>query len=289
MPRSRPIYADDTTCTVADKNIDKLQEKCEESVNKLLTYMAINKLSANDDKTHIIVVKHGKVKKEMSFQIGDAKIKESENEKFLGLWVNNDLTWTKHLKKLQEELLHRLFTLRQMEQVIPKSLLPSIADGIVVSILRYGLGIYCPVRIYNTDPKPTCINSIQVIYHDVLRFLCNTRRNKHTSIQSMLEKLGWLSLNQMCAEVRLIEVWKGLNLENYCLEDMFEKADSAKLNVRNSSRNRLKSSFKSRLRENSFHYPSVRLWNAAPEEVTNAMTETSARTAIRKHVLTLPI
>ena len=81
----------------------------------------------------------------MSFQIGDAKIKESENEKFLGLWVNNDLSWTKHLKKLQEELLHRLFTLRQMEQVIPKSLLPSIADGIVVSILRYGLGIYCPV------------------------------------------------------------------------------------------------------------------------------------------------
>ena len=107
--------------------------------------------------------------------------------------------------------------------------------------------------------------------------------------QSMLEKLGWLSLNQMCAEVRLIEVWKSLNLENYCLEDMFEKADSARINVRNSSRNRLKSSFKSRLRENSFHYPSVRLWNSAPIEVTKAITESAARNAIRKHVLSLPI
>ena len=84
-------YADDTSCTVSDKNIDKLQDKCEESVNKLLTYMAINNLSANDDKTHIMVVKHGNEKREITFKVGDAKVKESENEKFLGLWVKNDL------------------------------------------------------------------------------------------------------------------------------------------------------------------------------------------------------
>ena len=93
----------------------------------------------------------------------------------------------------------------------------------------------------------------------------------------------------MSCETRLIEVWKSLNIENYCLKDIFERADSAQVNVRNTSKNRLKSHFKSRLRENSFHYPSVRLWNNAPTEVTNAMTESAARTAIRKHVLTLPI
>ena len=105
----------------------------------------------------------------------------------------------------------------------------------------------------------------------------------------MLKQLGWLSLNQMSCETRLIEVWKSLNIENYCLKDIFERADSAKVNVRNTSKNRLKSNFKSRLRENSFYYPSVRLWNNAPTEVTNAMTESAARTAIRKYVLTLPI
>ena len=134
----------------------------------------------------------------------------------------------------------------------------------------------------NTDPNPTNINSIKVIYHNVLRLLCNSRRNKHTSIESMLKQLGWFSLNHMSCETRLIEVWKSLNIENYCLKDIFERADSAQVNVRNTSKNRLKS-------QNSFHYPSVRLWNNAPTEVTNAMTESAARTAIRKHVLTLPI
>ena len=54
--------------------------------------MAINKLSANDDKTHIMVVKNGRENTELTFKVGNAMIKESESEKFLGLWVKNDLS-----------------------------------------------------------------------------------------------------------------------------------------------------------------------------------------------------
>ena len=103
-------------------------------------------------------------------------------------------------------------------------------------------------------------------------------------VKEMLEELGWLSLNQMSCEVRLIEVWKSLNVENYCLKDLFERANS-----RNTDRIRLKSGFKSRLRETSFQYPSVQVWNAAPKAVTHARTESQARTAIRNFVKTLPI
>ena len=93
----------------------------------------------------------------------------------------------------------------------------------------------------------------------------------------MLDKLGWLSLNQMSAEARLIEVWKALNIEDYSLKDIFQKAESGQTNVRSSDKNRVKTTFKSKLRENSFHYPSARLWNSAPTEVTKAITESAAR------------
>ena len=100
----------------------------------------------------------------------------------------------------------------------------------------------------------------------------------------MLDKLGWLSLNQISCEVRLIEVWKSLNLENYCLNNLFEKVNS-----RNENRIQLKALFKSRLRENSFHYPSVRLWNSAPQTITHSKSELQARKAIRDYVKLLPI
>ena len=282
-------YADDTTCTVYDTNINNLQDKCEEKVNQLLTYMAINRLAANDDKTKILVMKHGNQDEELTFKIGDAEVKESTSEKLLGVWVANSLNWAEHIEKLENDLSYRLYTLRKLEQVIPKFLLKKVADGIFNSIIRYALGIFCPIRTHKDDPIPSSINGIRVRFNDVLRLLCNTRRQKHTSIESMLEKVGWLSINQLACEVRLLEVWKAMNQKDYCIGDLFEKVEN-KPGLRSSNQIKLKTKFRSRLRENSFQYPSVQLWNMAPAEVTEAKTEAKARTAIRKHVkLTIPI
>ena len=117
--------------------------------------------------------------------------------------------------------------------------------------------------------------------------LCVTLENK-MSIKEMLDKVGWLSINQLACEVRLIEVWKSLNLENYSLKNLFEKINNNHHNTRAAMKIRLKSGLKTRLRENSFHYPSVQLWNSAPSTICNAQTESEARKAIRAFVETLP-
>ena len=98
--------------------------------------MAVNRLACNDDKTHILVIKHGQSESEdITFQIGNYKIKESTSEKLLGAWIKKDLSWSAHLKKLEDELSYRLFKLRRIEQVFPKSQLKKIADGIFNSVL----------------------------------------------------------------------------------------------------------------------------------------------------------
>ena len=276
-------YADDTTVTVASKNTTTLKENCEEKVKELLTYMAINKLSANDDKTKVLVIKHGKVDNQLSFKFGDAEIQESTDEKLLGVWVSNDLNWSEHIGKLEDDLSFRLYTLRKLEQSVPKSLLKKVADGIFNSLLRYGLGIFCPIRTKEADPIPSSINGIRVQFNNLLRLLCNSKRNQHTSINSMLKKLGWLSVNQMACEVRLIETWKALHVEDYCLRDIFEKVQATR-DTRSANKVRLKTSFKTRIREASFQLPSVELWNNAPPEITEAKTESQAKAAIRKFV-----
>ena len=105
----------------------------------------------------------------------------------------------------------------------------------------------------------------------------------------MLKKLDWLSINQLASEIRLIEVWKGLNKENYCLNEMFERAVTNNGVTRSAGLNKLKNVFKSKLRDNSFAYPSIQLWNSAPANVTTEIKESRARTAIRNFVKTLPI
>ena len=139
-----------------------------------------------------------------------------------------------------------------------------------MSVLRYGLGIFCPIRVEESDPHHSNIEGIRVVFNNMLRLLCGSKRTEHTSIQSMLDHLGWLSINQLAAEVRLIEVWKSLNLSEYSLSQIFPKFESGTLPTRSLQKNRLKTSLKSKIKENSFQYPSARLWNFAPMNVTMA-------------------
>ena len=126
----------------------------------------------------VITIKQGQRETEnLTFQIGEATIEETTSEKSLGAWINNDLTWSKHLKKLEDELHFRLFKLRRIEQIIPKSLHKRVADGIFCSVFRYELAIFCTVRILENDPNPKSIEGIKVLFHDVMRILCNSRRD----------------------------------------------------------------------------------------------------------------
>ena len=68
-----------------------------------------------------------------------------------------------------------------------------------------------------------------------------------------------------------------------------KKSESNNGITRSAGLNKLKTGFKSKIKENSFVYPSVQLWNSAPPEITTETKEARARSAIRSYVKTLPI
>ena len=88
----------------------------------------------------------------------------------------------------------------------------------------------------------------------------------------------------MASEARLIETWKAVKGET-SLSHLFEKFDRT---TRGSSESRLKTVPHSKIRESSFLYPSIKLWNKAPAKVTDAKTIGQARAAIKEFVKTLP-
>ena len=90
--------------------------------------------------------------------------------------------------------------------------------------LKYGIAIMWPVRINESDPEPLSIKGVKVVFNDMLRLLNGVARKDKVSVKSILSKLGWLSINQLVAEVRLVEVWKALNTGN-TLSNVFEKVE----------------------------------------------------------------
>ena len=152
--------------------------------------MSINRLKANDDKTAIVIVRKKKSDETLTVTIGNEEITEKKEEKLLGITIQSDLKWDNHIKNLTRKLNFRLFTLRRINEKLPKFLLKRVAEAIFMSHVRYGLPLYCPVKIDESDPTPGCLDALKVAFNDCLRLLLGIHGTDHESIKNMLDELG---------------------------------------------------------------------------------------------------
>ena len=132
-----------------------------------------------------------------------------------------------------------------------------------MSTLRYGLGMYCPIKLKEDDPEHAAIAKLKVIFNQVLWLLTSTSRKDKVRVETMLKKLGWLSINQMCIETRLPEAWKTTGDENYCLKctTLRLKKNSSSLPTTSQELKKLEQMKSSRLGEQSFQQLILRAYD----------------------------
>ena len=129
----------------------------------------------------------------------------------------------------------------------------------------------------------------------MLRAINGTKIKDRVSVKSMLSKFNLLSVNQLAAQIKLTEVWKAKNVEDYALSfDPYKRphpVQDVNLEIPLRPRtNRVYDDY-SRLQisKQSFNIDAARLWNLAPREVTTAVSLSAAKSAILIHVKSFPV
>ena len=111
------------------------------------------------------------------------------------------------------------------------------------------------------------------------------------STKTMLEKFNMLSVNQLAAQVKLVEVWKALN-DPKCPIKMPRKMvteEGRARNLRPGTRRDLVEDCNTKLARSSFGKDASRIWNQAPEEIKTANSLFLAKRLIKEHCKLLPI
>ena len=97
------MYADDTTIYFNLKKFDHLNKEGDINgeLEKVNTWLKLNKLSLNAQKTELMVF-HRKQKHvdEINVQINGSKIECVESFNFLGIMLDENLTWKSHIEML---------------------------------------------------------------------------------------------------------------------------------------------------------------------------------------------
>ena len=164
-----------------------------------------------------------------------------------------------------------------------------MVDGIFTSKIRYGLQLYGKVRVEMGDPICEDLKRIQIAQNGMLRLLNGSKISDQVSIESMLKKFKILPVNQLKAQIKLLEIWKALNVEGYPLKIQQQSADINRVSTRADQRARPVEIGLKNLTKNTCVSDAIRVWNKAPVQVTSSLTVYQAKKEIKNYVTTLPI
>ena len=137
-------FADDTNLLLAEKSLKKINKLVNSDLKVLCQWIRSNKLSLNAGKTEIIIFKNKKqeITKRLNFRISGQKINPITSVKYLGVFLNDSLSWDTHLNNLIPKLNRAIGLLAKIRHYTPKYLLKTIYYSLFNSHLIYASQIW---------------------------------------------------------------------------------------------------------------------------------------------------
>jgi hypothetical protein len=270
-------YADDTTLTVSSKDMSSLLQNLEREAERVLQFMAVNKLVANPAKTSFILIRGKDHKKwpETSIKIGNSSVKESVSEKVLGVTVNNKLKWQDHHNNIVSILRHKVFVLRRLTYHLPRWVLVSLLDGMVLSSVRYCLPLWGSIRLSEDVSVSQWSKRLQVQINNALRVTLGVKRDDHVSVKELHEKTGCLTFNQLVIQATHRLTASILKGDSKGLDKFYyTEEDEEQMTTRATKKGLLKTPSVKNIQPQGFRIQSTKLWNSLSEDNRNVKMTT---------------
>ena len=118
FPVFKPIlFANDTILIFNDKSIINLENKIKYGIDKLCSWLHINKITLNIDKTNILLFNIRNTNENVKFKlkINDTYIKIVNKFKFLGIIIDKKLDWNNQIDYLCSKLSREIAILNKVK------------------------------------------------------------------------------------------------------------------------------------------------------------------------------
>ena len=144
------IFADDTNLLLSHKNIKELFLHVNSELSKIIQWFNVHKLSLNRDKTKYTLFHKVRQKDNISLKlpslfINDKEIKRVASIKFLGIMLDEHLTWRNHITTTENKISKNLGLFYKAKRVLNMNALKSLYFSFSHSYLNYGNIVWASV------------------------------------------------------------------------------------------------------------------------------------------------
>ena len=268
------LFADDTCLTIFSKQPHQLKQLAQTQFNKFSHWCECNKLTINYGKTHYIVfhAKNKKIPTELdTIKINHKIVKRKKFKKYLGIIIDEKLTWNEHITYVYKSLLKYYGIFNQIKSFVNKKIIRQLYFAFICSKIKYG------IEVYGSCSKEH-LHRLQVIQSGLLKmFLRLDRRTDtdllHKSIRLLrvddIYRQQLIMFTNNCLLKRLPHTFDNYfehRISQYDLRDLGLQVSYGRTNY---GLSKVKNT-------------AARLWNSLPTELTEKKTQLN----FRKHIAT---
>lgn len=138
------LFADDTNIYCESKSLDQLQNIVNKELKKVKSWLEVNKLSLNISKTNFIIFKSPQhsSSETVNIRIGRSPIKQTCYVKFLGVLLDENLSWKYHLTELSKKLARTCGIFFKIRHYLPINILVCLYNSLFSPFLQYGIVVW---------------------------------------------------------------------------------------------------------------------------------------------------
>ena len=175
----------------------------EDEMQNITKWFAANKLTLNLDKTVCVLFQKNHKTEKIELNVNNVTISSQAFTKFLGMWLDQHLTWFKHIEMLTLKLTRNQNLLKLSRNHLCTNTKKMIYHSHLGSHIQYG------ITLWGNGASNTQINKIQKIQSKSIKYITNKKPTAQTN-----KELGILTIVQ---QIELANYKFGYKLANNLL------------------------------------------------------------------------
>ena len=192
------IYADDTTLSgtlqVISKDCINYSRCINEELDKVCTWLKLNKLSLNTSKTKYMIFHTPQRKiEELELSIDGMLLERVKSFNFLGITINEHLKWGDHIDKISNKISRNIGILNNVKNFLPEKIKLTIYNSLILSHINYGLILW--------GHKSCKCDRILKLQKRAVRLIKCAKYNAHT--EPLFKQLSLLRIDHLLKQQEL--------------------------------------------------------------------------------------
>ena len=256
------MFADDTSIFLQNKDIKELFDAGNKELQLIDQWLISNRLSVNVSKTKYILFKTVQSKlitKKQTLTLRQNEIEQVKCIKFLSVYIQEHLSWSRHINHLISKLRSVLGTVIKVKSLLNKRSLLLLYHSLINSQLSYCILNWC-------FGNKTLVKRLQGLCYKYVKLFFNF--NSSSTVCDVMKENKLLTIDQLLAKELIVFMFKQKNGKNpSAFKDVFTKNES-KYNTRNKSIFIPKKCF-STVCQQAISHRGPAYWNCIPFDLKN--------------------